>query len=1609
MIKKVFITTDFKRIDKTKWPFYVKDFFNDPDINSLHRYSGKIFLKRFQTESFPRILFLEETDDQGNKLYVPRKFFERHDKYDEFFENDQSIILRKTKYSPSENQEIKQEFLKLVEVEGKPSLPEKMRTVENHRDFSNISTSYVYEMEEWVSHLKSDEFEDDKKEIFEVLQKFIIDKIYPAPDESGWITLKFANDKEIVGRISDKDNHTHFYLFDIAEHVDKDLLENKYLQLSSAQLPKQARKGYPDWILCGDFIDWKKLENDDEANLALSEEEVNVLDNTPYPYFINGLAGSGKSTILYYLFAHAYSYQANSDTKLMFLSYSKKLIQKAQIVVKALLRHNPSYTGFKLTEDEERKLENCFSPFQDFLKNQFLTSEEEIEKFSSSHHMNYEEFKKRYKEECKLPESKIYNSTIVWSVIRSFIKGRHYNSYFTIDEYRNINRDDRTVEPKDYEIIYRIWNNWYRQYENTHWDDLDLVRFVLTKLESGFVMDKYDIIYCDEAQDFTPIENQLILKLSKYSDFDLSDYKKIPIAYAGDPNQTISPTGFSWNRLKDIFSKSFVEQVGDYISLKDKTLNNNYRSKRTIVEFANSIQYIRKHFLTDDVLQPQEQWNPQENPIPGFFYLDTEEDRDFISQGFEKAECIITGEDGEYEKQLDSNELTPESTEIKDTLLLSIDNKTKLYTAISSKGLEFKAVLLYKFANNLPASFSRILNHEKIDSESEKYELAHFFTKLYIAVSRAKELLYVIDTKENFESFWKYFIDNAFVNNLMKSLQDANSWTGKIGGIEIGKKDEYLRRLEENFNPLELAQKIYADAKINQDSKDMRRAAGYFAEANRNKESEECKAYVLLYEKNYEAAGEKFSSLGKFEESTLAYWSGGCWSELAQNAYSQPYKKTAMYMTKELSLIDFIKINSILDYFSVVDETWKKVVINIVHDSMTIDKEYISVLCDFLDQLSVKGFKTVDKTIANLLFANKQWRKAVERWDELHDTEHVDYYRAKKELADSTSESIFWMNKLKEYGDIVSKWGDPEDIKNLGLNEQAQQIIFNILLVRNYDKAVSYPYPSNEDEKFNRLFKGSKENKQKFLQSFLLKDFSMHKFEEFAAKMAVDTAGFEDAFNKDVLDGIFSLVDRNENDERRPYWMYFFIRLKDSENRSIIKYYVDRNHLMDSLAKVLKTNDDYNFASCFLDNLFSSDFDFKYADKYSSTLQSIFTSKKFVITRDDFRKSVQKNYFFSQCNLQEGVLDHIKNGLNDYAKKKIESYSKFKSSDEQEVMTLCYMYEISINYNNITPDYSAIISFYKKMMKKDSSKDLNSYFIKRFIVNNLFLNNVNNAGCLSYLISTEEEYHGKINVLLNSLPKQEAIHVSSILLCENDSRLTSYIRELARLFYKHKIHLNDMKQFYSAGTKNDQIKEILKNMVSMTLAEELSNQKIDEYNVKLLAFVIELIEEKRKDVAIFYEKLMKNTSVSNTPHLLRYCKLRALSKYQHLKQDVFRKKKLEFGIDPTSDMIPNEPIIIPVTQSAVPSVKIKFEPILQDCIIGEYGVELIPKRKKVTFVKDDDEVLIIAKGAIEIKNSNLVSSKGSICKLQGGLEVIVASAESCSVSYKEKNYKIEFK
>jgi hypothetical protein len=82
--------------------------------------------------------------------------------------------------------------------------------------------------------------------------------------------------------------------------VDRDLFATA---VTSDDLARFALRSYPDYLVYYPE-NWYSLEQEEEANLALSGEEEELLRDMSFPAFINGRAGSGKSTMLYYAFAY---------------------------------------------------------------------------------------------------------------------------------------------------------------------------------------------------------------------------------------------------------------------------------------------------------------------------------------------------------------------------------------------------------------------------------------------------------------------------------------------------------------------------------------------------------------------------------------------------------------------------------------------------------------------------------------------------------------------------------------------------------------------------------------------------------------------------------------------------------------------------------------------------------------------------------------------------------------------------------------------------------------------------------------------------------------------------------------------------------------------------------------------------------------------------------------------------------------------------------------------------------------------------------------------------------------------------------------------------------
>lgn len=1413
-------------------------------------------------------------------LYIPKDVEDRSNKsYFNIFTRDE--LEKKLELTDNEIEEIKKHLLDLLPKEKTKLLPPDMEIYEGIRDFSESSTSFVYEMKNWTININKAECRDSYQSIFESLKDIVLnngkengEKVY---GDYRWKIKELTDGSklQIIYRINYGINSKYFFLYDIVkksdledtltklaketdkninkkkENADSSLSEEeksffaKFEEFGDDNLKRQAQKGYPDFVMSSDLKTWKKIENNEDANLALSEEEIDTLQEyTHYPCFINGLAGSGKSTILFYLFVNAYLYQISlpksKRKKMIFLSQSDKLVDSARDVVTALATTNYKRWTAKKTEQEIKKeeekikngLQNCFKTFDSFMRDNYLSDEKAHDVFPENNHIDFNKFKEMFNN-WPLTNKKL-SAEKVWAVIRTFVRGKNYRTVLTTEEYEtDIIDTDKTVSVEEYREIFELHEKYYsKRKDKQEWDDLDMVAHILKKIELGNPYEQYDVIFCDEAQDFTPIEILLILKSSEYYNYNLASFKAIPIAFAGDPNQTISPTGFNWNRLKDIFTNTFKEQIGDYIKLSDVTLNNNYRSKSNIIKLSNSIQYIRG-VLSKSKLLPQNEWNVNDNPIPGFISI-SDEMMPIIGSLLKHSDFIITGNDGTIvnkDKMLDNQE------------------DERLYTSISAKGLEANTVILYKFADDMPDCFTKLFEGKELNSD-EVFKCEHFITKLYVAITRTREILYIIDTIPNYERFWYYLDNNLFVTTKLQADTRRIIWENKTGGIEKPSKSELNRtdgksNLEKRFiemsNRAVIAERIFNNAKFAKDLYLMKRAKGYFSLCLNEEMEKECEAYIFRYERQYEKSGDFFYALSKSDEAIKSYWIGRCWSKLAE--YAEDDKKYfAQYCLAAINLdhlISYLSENEKqwIKHYSLSDETWNFIVEKIQKDAVCHYDKNTDVLHFIESKLQNEcGLKYLGDTVAKLYFCQNNFAQAVNNWERINKTEHHDYYTSKKMLAiesNNYDEIIKWEFYLGETESIISQFGN----SNYKLNNSSKSIVFHLLLSSDYLSALNYEW--NDEYKINSLYY---EDRNKFLEYYVLNNFTPNKYYtwvEDKVKNEEDFGIFNDKINQHLFTKIFNIGDE---------WI-LFLSLKDNAGNRLFfsKQYNDAiiKSLSEDIIPNMKFNNvasDANIGLCFLDAVFG--------DYYESTIANdnneniAYLLKRIPFNRTDFYNPLRDNYF-NRCGIVNNGVKTIKKNFSLFLTKILAEKQDNKTSFEK----YCIFYEKLLNNSE------DIIKFY------ESIPDVNKTPYNKFI----------NFRTTFYKAIANEETDG-LNIFLNdnslrteflSYFDRDDVRNFIELAVKKEEIIDKEVYLIANYIYRRKITKDNYK-----SVKTPTALEIF---VNKNLVKELGKPQADESLIKLLCYVGETVMEKEVVINMYNDLLNKNV-ISND--LKEYIKVR---------------------------------------------------------------------------------------------------------------------------------------
>ncbi|MCU0288137.1 MAG: hypothetical protein MUF15_17290, partial [Acidobacteria bacterium] len=487
------------------------------------------------------------------------------------------------------------------------------------------------------------------------------------------------------------------------ENVELDELDSSYFTQESITERSSDESGSQHWYII-DESEWQRIQmysrDDFDLFLHLTPEQDQIL-GTPLPLIISGTAGSGKTSLaVYYLLNR----NLNNKKKL-FLTYNKHL---KNFAVKL-------YTGLL----NERTWRNEVTPPDFYTFKELCLEVAGEERFPPGKEVDFNSFSRLF---TNYPNYQSYDSALVWEEIRAIIKGasglkhkalkeltRDGRNYLSFEEYEMLGKKKAPNFRFNRKDIYRIFE-WYQNKLETGnlWDELDMI--------SGITVGPkytYDILVCDEVQDLT--ETQLDL---------LFNFVKNPrnIFLAGDTRQIINPSGFRWEGVR----KHFYERNIEIPELKH--LSFNFRSSGNIIELSNTLLELKEKYTERKVDESREKWKYKGRPVAVVTGIEVEGMLKILKAAGPERTILVR-------------------TEIEKNTLKNILQTELIFTIQEAKGLEFDTVVLWKFCDESSSEHGDVwkatldLSDKNIHQARIKYEIS----LLYVGITRCRQDLIVYD------------------------------------------------------------------------------------------------------------------------------------------------------------------------------------------------------------------------------------------------------------------------------------------------------------------------------------------------------------------------------------------------------------------------------------------------------------------------------------------------------------------------------------------------------------------------------------------------------------------------------------------------------------------------------------------------------------------------------------------------------------------------------------------------------------------------------------------------------------------------------------------------
>ncbi|MCI0515331.1 UvrD-helicase domain-containing protein, partial [candidate division KSB1 bacterium] len=342
--------------------------------------------------------------------------------------------------------------------------------------------------------------------------------------------------------------------------------------------------------------------------------------------------------------------------------------------------------------------------------------------------------------------------------------------YLSFMDYEALGKKKAPNFRLDRKGIYQIFE-WYQdRLEREHgWDELDLTREVMHLLTTRDARaHQYDLVICDEVQDLTDVQHELLFHIS---------HDPLKLLLSGDTKQIINPSGFRWEELKRHFYEKGLKVPEIHF------LNLNFRSSGSIVELSNTLLALKTQLLGVTAEESLEDWKFKGRPAVVIQKLSDERIFENVQRMGARQTILVR-------------------TQAEKTRLSEILATELIFTISEAKGLEFDTVLLWKFAADLTTRDIWEVILKESSREIHQAQIKHEINLLYVAITRAQKDLLIYDGKTP-ASIWQntlikdkvFFTDDPeFIGNIWNVISTPEEWSEQ--GAYFFEREYYRAAME---------------------------------------------------------------------------------------------------------------------------------------------------------------------------------------------------------------------------------------------------------------------------------------------------------------------------------------------------------------------------------------------------------------------------------------------------------------------------------------------------------------------------------------------------------------------------------------------------------------------------------------------------------------------------------------------------------------------------------------------------------------------------------------------------------------------------------------------